>query len=557
MTALTSKKSQANDKTRVGMRYLALTDPYVLVKHILASDLPPSLNRISETLHKPLCEFMQTTPHRENLYLVSRGHLKSTIITVARNVQRILNNPQVRILIGSNKSENAEGFLQEIQGRLELPIMFWLFPDILVSDPAKNAEEWTKSKLTVKRKRKTKESTVETIGETGEITSRHYDHGTFDDMVGKQNFDTREARQKTKKFLLDVRPLFDPGTSTIDYVGTTWHYDDAYSWLLQQEKDGLRKLGVFRRPCWYPDPNGEDTPYGPMKLWYPEKFTVAELLDIRGQGVSEFAANYLIDPLPADTAYFPREQMLPHIVPRSECPPIEEMWKVMTVDPAISKRGHADYSAIATVGFDRQGLMWILDLRRGRWHEHELIDQIYDAWARTPGIQSIGFETEGFQQIFRSLFVIEGEKRGHFLPVMKLARDTQIKKHTRIRALEPWWAKGEIRILRDVRALEDFLEEAERWRPDRDNAHDDLLDAVVDTIQMRLRPVDEEPASIYDDPDTAERARMEQSIINQRQQAGMPPLDHGELWFQQNHARRRQAMEQDQQMYANSAMGEF
>lgn len=898
MKTLTTKKSQADAQTRAAMRWLCERDLFYLVKVVLNADRPVAENKIGE-LHRDLCQYVQTTPHRDNLYLVARGHLKTSFLTVGRNIQRLLQNPQVRILIASNKSENAEAMLSEIKGHLESPLLTWLYPDILWPDPARQAERWTTSAITVKRKRRTKEATIETIGVTGELTSKHYDHGSFDDVVGKENSETRDLREGIKQFVRISRSLFDPGatrdwtgclpsdaevlmhdgtakpiesikagdrvwaadedgslavrtvtalvpqgehrtltiqtaTKTIratpnhpflvcraggprwrradelergDYVvsikeipgqrdypwmtedfvwlfgflmgdgwasvsghrghvgiamskyadlndrvlsvarewlrggdfhvlpmgharsesradaealqelglvggakgkrlpewafrlppalrrsllrgfceadgfaiprstdsfrveianrgliedlrriadlsgvrtgrlafrrrvvrapnspqptvsetwsssfnfstvdrdeflgwergagrprvpplraamhaglrpetivsvtpnaapemvydltvdgtpsffanglavhNTPWHYDDAYAWLLELQAQGS-PIGTFIRPCWVADPQGVEVPgYGRVRLTFPEKWSVEELLAVRKEkGPSEFAAQYLIDPVPADTAYFPRTKAV--LRPRSEFPPLDTLWNVMAVDPAISQKKWADFSAIVVVGWDQDGKAWVTDIRRGKWAESETVAQIYDAYERVTHrgghVASIGFEAIGFAKIFSRIFTAEGERRNFYLPVTKLERDTNAAKNTRIRALEPLWASGDVIFASDIPQLAEFLDEADRFRPDRESAHDDMLDALADTIQLRVKPDAKPKEYLVDDPEIAERIDFEERIIRQRREAKAPPLDRTELRSMFNHQRRRAQWEAEREM---------
>lgn len=540
MSVTTTRKSTIDADTKAQLRWLCQHDLWVLMSVILNADNPHS--RLSPSLHRPLCEFVHRTPHAKNLYLMSRGYLKTTFITVGRNVQRILLDQNIRILVGSNKAENAEAMLTDIKTALQHPILLSIFPDILYRDPAHEAERWTTSAITVKRTRRRREPTVQTTGATGETTSQHFDHGTFDDLVGKENFATRELREASKQFIRIVQPLFDPG-ATQDYVGTPWHYDDAYAEMLRKREQG-EALGVFIRSCWTADSEGEDAGvFGRVRSNYPEKFSVSWLVDQRRiMGPSEFSAQYLIDPMSADTAYLPRDKAI--IVPRRECPPLDTLWIVMTVDPAISLKAWADYSAIATVGYAPDGVRWVLDLRRGRWTETELVAQVYDAWARTPGIRAIGFEMIGFAKIFRRLFVAEGETRGQQLPVMALERDTRITKNVRLRGLEVPWNAQEFRFVADAPALEDMLHEAEVFRPDRENAHDDLLDTLVDADQLRLRPVVAEPESPYDDPDLAEQSEREERLQRGRRGDGRAALKRFDLRVAVAMQRRREAWDE-------------
>jgi len=517
------------------MRLLVQTDLFALL-NLLHMDR--GQNALTDSFHMPLCNFVQTTPYKKNLYMLQRGAFKTSVLTVGRNIQRIINNPEIRILIASNKSENAEAMLEELKGHLAHPYMIWLFPDILWRDPEREADRWTKSAITVKRKRRYKEATIETIGVSGELTSKHYDHGTFDDVVSRENSQTKDLLLDTINFVRSAESLFDPG-STMDFIGTFWHYADAYAWLLEQkEKHGL-ELGVYIKPCWVPDPMAPEIPYfGRMRPTFPERFPVDELLRIRAiKGSSEFAAQYLLNPVSADTAVFARERL--QIMKRGELPPTDTLWCVMTVDPAISTKAWADYSAVAVVGFSEAGMAYILDLRRGKWPEDELIAQVYDCWGRVPNIRAIGIEATGFQKMFQRLFQLEGERRGQYLPIIRLERDTKITKNIRIRGLQPPWERGHIFAASDCPALPDLLDEADRFRTDRESTHDDLLDVLVDSYQLRARPSPpQEPERFLDDPEMAERRRWEQSMMDAK-----PWLDRTALrvgWAQHRYFRERE-----------------
>src|SRR3989337_2980776 len=58
--------------------------------------------------HRELCNFAQERRDKKKLILVPRMHLKSTLITVGYSIFRIIDNPNIRILIISGTHENAE-----------------------------------------------------------------------------------------------------------------------------------------------------------------------------------------------------------------------------------------------------------------------------------------------------------------------------------------------------------------------------------------------------------------------------------------------------------------
>jgi len=553
-TVVTSNKTTPDAESDAGVRHACETDLYALCRHVLYRDRTP--NHVSPTFHKRICARAQASPYRENLYLFQRGSLKTAILNAGRNFQRILLHPEIRILIASNKVENAGEMLQEIQGFCTDPYVVRLWPHIFEADPAR-WPEWTKESITVKSKRRGRGSTVDTIGVTGELTSKHFDHATYDDVVGKENSQTKDAREGVIDFYKKSRPLIDPVTSwgapsTKDYIGTTWHYADLWAHLLEQHARHGMQLGVHRRPCWIAcEPGhaeGADVPgFGWVRPTFPERFTMAWLLQERADiGTSDFAAQYLLDPVSDDTAHFKRE----HLEIVDAHPPLDEMWVAMTVDPAISVKYRSDYSGLAVGGFDYKGTLYLLEVLREKRDERGLVRLIFELFAKYPMIKGIGFETTGFQQIYQGLLVHEGERRGFQLPILPLARDTHTKKNIRIAGLQGHWEAGQLKAYRGCRDLAGLLDEANKFRPDRDSDHDDLLDAVTDLWQIRRPAPGQAEATVSGDPELAARWQWEQRL-----KLKSPELDAMSLRVAYHHHQARVSREHEEETRALTGAG--
>lgn len=72
--------------------------------------------------------------------------------------------------------------------------------------------------------------------------------------------------------------------------------------------------------------------------------------------------------------------------------------KMMFIDPAISKKNTADYTAIVVIGIDRRNnWMYVLDVWRARVHPSELIDKIFEMYIQHRP-DRVGIETVGFQK---------------------------------------------------------------------------------------------------------------------------------------------------------------
>lgn len=555
---LTSRKTTPEAETKAALRVMAQTDLYSLARRVLYKDAKTPM---SPDFHKPVVQFRQTSPFSRNLYLLGRDHLKTSLITVAGNVQRILCDAQVRILLAGNIASSAEAQLSEIKGHLVNPLLTWLFPEILWDDPERQATEaWSGSKIAVKRKNRTKEATIETVGAEGAITGRHYEHGSYDDLVDEQNSQTRDQMEKVIYWFKTTQSLFEPG-ATQDIVGTPWAFNDLYDWLVKAKLKREFQLGVYRQPCWKIREPGvlridkrggiADDEYlldasGKKIPAYPEKHT-REALDGRERVDPRiFAAQWLLRPTDDASALFPRNTAI--IRSRDLIPNPAKLWCVMAVDPASSIKSWADNTAIVVVGFDELGFCYLLDVRAGQWTESQVVDQVYEAYHRTPGIRIIGFETVGFQKLYMREFSRAGETRG-FLPIVKLERDNMIGKSMRIRSIEPWWSKQQMIIAADCISLEDFLEEAQRFRAWKKDQQDDMLDALADCLQLRVRPVEDDPEAGMEDEERERRVF----------ERGHPMLDRASMReaYAQHRMTREHEQRQEQDALGAGVLSEF
>lgn len=169
------------------------------------------------------------SPGKEKLFLLPRGHLKTSIITVGWSIQQVLRDPNKRILINNAVWDNARSILSQISGyltdRSALPDVF---------GPFKNSRvRWTRDEIEVAQKTKgtTKEATFETAGVESAKTGNHYDIIINDDIVVRENVTTGDQIEKVKNFHRDCYALLDPGGMMVN-VGTRWAMGDLYGSII-------------------------------------------------------------------------------------------------------------------------------------------------------------------------------------------------------------------------------------------------------------------------------------------------------------------------------------
>lgn len=168
-------------------------------------------------------------PGKEKLFLLPRGHLKTSIITVGWSIQQMLRNPNVRILINNAVWENARTILSQIAGYLTTKS----YLKDLYGEFKGPSCRWNQDQLEILQRSKgtIKEPTFDTSGVEAAKTGQHYDIIINDDIVVRENVTTAEQIEKVMNFHRDCYALLDPGGIIID-VGTRWAMNDVYGQII-------------------------------------------------------------------------------------------------------------------------------------------------------------------------------------------------------------------------------------------------------------------------------------------------------------------------------------
>ena len=166
-----------------------------------------------------------------------------------------------------------------------------------------------------------------------------------------------------------------------------------------------------------------------------------------------------------------------------ERPPVlSDLNVYTTVDLAISQKPNADYSAIVTVGVNREGYWFILDVEYGRYDPTTTIDAVFDAVKKWRPL-AVGVEVVAYQAAIQHFLEKEMPHRGIFFRITPLKAEK--KKEIRIDTLQPRFAVGTVWF--KARAL--WLQELEaELLAYPHGAHDDIIDALAYIEQMAAEP---------------------------------------------------------------------
>lgn len=425
------------------------------------------------TFHKELCQFVEEEKTVKKLGLLPRGHLKTTLTTIGYLTQQIVKNPNVRILILSGTWQLAVDSLSEIKRHITANqniLRIW-------GNLAEGNTEWSQDRITLTRtNHNVKGPTVWAAGIESNLIGSHPDIIVMDDIVTRENTETLEQIDKVKLRYKDALDLLEPRGQLI-IIGTRYTYNDFYSWIIEKNEKN-NNFRIMKKRAFIGDmQTGQDF----QALW-PEKFTREELLErLQEKGPYEFYSQYCNEPTSAEDADFKKEWF-------NYYDPEEyrgaKMHTVMCVDPAISEKKSADYTAIGVFAADQWQNHFVKDLFRGHWKVDKIIDAIFYVY-NLHHPQAIVLETIAYQKALSYILQLEMQKRGVFLPIIEKQYHDRTKEE-RIRALQPLYAAGKVYHQKDLSLTRYFEEELLQFPR---GAHDDMIDTFAMSLDHLVPPM--------------------------------------------------------------------
>jgi hypothetical protein len=429
--------------------------------------------------HGPLCAFADHNPSQFKLFLMPRGHFKSSVVTISRALQKVTQNPEVRILIANETATNAEHFLSAIKATAETNKIFRaLYGHLIPRDVHRT--RWSSTELQFNRKVSHPQPTIDTIGMTGAYTSRHYTHLMFDDLIS-------EEAAKSKLTMDDVIGRFsklmslmdDPDHDTADIIGTRWGFYDLYAFAMQWLGP---KLGRFIR--------GAIEDGVPI---FPERFSLDTLALIRNNprmGEYNFSCLYMNNPRNPELQDFNVQDLRfwrwssdeEHVVLYDNTGeivrvvPLASLDITVTLDVRYGEKLSSDRDSVVTVGTTSAGDAIVLDTWAKRGNPKEQID--YLVWIikryhpRAIGVAKVGYELMSMKYNLQAAC----EREGLYANVVAVKPGGPGKPH--IRGLQPVAATGHLYLLPTQHQLRTELAEYPLGQ------FDDTADALALQLQM-------------------------------------------------------------------------
>lgn len=336
------------------------------------------------------CKEVMNGPNSLTLDVWAREHFKSTIITKAETICRLMKDSEQSIAILSYVRPVAKAFLRSIKSVFEeSELLQNCFPDRLYKNPQNEAYKWSEDDgLFLKRTTHRGEGSLEAWGLTeGMPTSKHFDGRIYDDIVTFDLIKTPTMMQHVKE-AFDMSHNLGRDNDWHRVIGTYYHHDDPLVYVGNKKRLDGTPLYLIRK-----HPATDDGTYSGASVLLSD-----ERLDQLRTNRRQFAAQQLLDPTPSEDAAldFKRiEQVDPEDIPNN-------LIKFMAIDSAgIRKDRTGDCWGIIVAGLapwrDDSGAadLYILDMCIEIMDHDKAMQTIVDMYCRNGRIRKIGVEKVG------------------------------------------------------------------------------------------------------------------------------------------------------------------
>lgn len=472
-------------------------------------------NDLTEHTHGALCAFADENEARYKHVEMPRDHLKTTIMTIGRNMQKVVKNPNIRILLINETSTNAQRFLSAIRQHVEANTTFRaLYSHVIPKNTRASGIQWNNESLTFNRQWIGPEPTIDSMGMTGAVTSRHFNHISIDDPISEEAVKSElvmaDAINRIKKVLT---LMVNPSEDTFDLTGTRWAFADLYRQFMKMYAG---KMALFIRGAI------EDG----QPIW-PERFSLETLAQMR-EDMQEYAFSCLMmnNPRNVDVQdfnvqdlrfwrYSTDEEAVVLYDQNGEMireVPIEDMDITTTIDPAAAEKITSDRNAVVTVGTTREGDAIVLDTWAKRCSPLVLIEHLFWLQARFhPRV--FGVEGVAYQKVLKVFVQQEAARRDVYLNINSdIKPGGRNKQH--IKGLQPVAATGHLYVLPTMHTLRTELAD---WPL---GEHDDVADALALNMQTWRPSMNLQKWARYKESEKKVLARIRQT--NERLGKGGP-----------------------------------
>lgn len=429
-----------------------------------------------------------------------RGHAKSTNFTFKNALHAILYKYKHYILILSDSSEQAEGFLNDIATELEEN-------GLIIKDFGSLKDfPWNSSTLCTSTDIK-----IEAIGSGKKVRGRRHrnfrpDLIILDDIENDENVNTIEQRRKLESWFYKAVSKAGDTYTDIVYIGTMLHYDSLLAKVMKNPSyRAVKYQGVISfskaKSLWdkwesiyvnlenesreqdaktFFEANKKEMLEGTSVLW-EDKLSYYDLMCIKvSEGESSFNSEIQNDPIDPESCTFNPEWFDYYneaVVDFRD----KDFIFIGAIDPSLGKNKKSDTSAIINIAKNtKSGYLYVESASVEKRKPDQIIIDTIEMNKRLKreygkGFTKLGVETVQFQQFFKDVLARISAEEGEYLPIEEILNTAN--KIMRIESMQPFVKNGYIKFNPRHKTL---LEQMKVFPMGRN-------DDAPDTLEMAIR----------------------------------------------------------------------
>lgn len=396
---------------------------------------------------------------RFKLLLAPRDYAYKSTTVQSYIVRRLLQNPNLTILYGSVDDTKSDNKSLAVRNSITSKRVEFLFGPQR-GEPW-NVRSWSiASRTDVQQQNQT--FTTFTTGQPA--TGGHFDIIVFDDPIDEEWL-SDVSMEKAKVAFQQVYPLLEEGGELI-VVGTLYGDNDLFQYIkdtrefeilslgagdnleISQKADG--SYGLDGEVMW---PNmTKDGMEQALRIMQPRRW-LAQYMNRIGADLRDLFARFMFQPvkIPRDKFY--------------------RLSGYLLVDSATAVNKNACHTAMIYVGLDERRNIYVLDMRVGRWHPSEVVQNFFEmlaTWQHLTNHQAETMEVTSANQVYMSNISYEAAARGVRVNVITLTRHGLAdSKNARIRRMEVPFRGRRIYVADTVpRFYKDLDGEKLLWNPE-------------------------------------------------------------------------------------------
>jgi predicted phage terminase large subunit-like protein len=406
----------------------------------------------------------------------------------------------------------AKDQIYAIKNMMTCPIYQKYWPDVLEDEEGRR-EQWSAYSFNVdhpeRKRRGIRDHSLIVKTVKSNAIGLHCDLVIFDDVVVPAFAYTRTGRAEVNRSLSQFTSILNPG-GEIKAVGTRYHPDDAYQAMIEamvpiwdpeaQEFIGQEPLwavmehvvedkgdgtGFFLWPREFDEDTGEGYGFDPQIL-----ATIRADYASKGE-IGQYHAQYYNNPNAVDSQAISRDMFQYYDRQRLEhkggswYAGNEKLAIFAAMDVAWTEHDSSDYTAIAIIGLDSAGFIYVLDLIQFKTANfsqyYDEVISLHYKW----GFKKIRVETNAGGQFVKNELERLIRQNGNALSVEGKAtqRNSGNKLERKAATLE--WRYDAKTIWHFKGGLTSELEDQVILQKPR---HDDLVDALIAAIEISKPP---------------------------------------------------------------------